>query len=115
MQPSPVPRYCGAYPCGQTVTVGTYCPAHQQHKRRHYTGTPYVNYGRRWRRFRTLFLAAHPYCVDCGSATDLQVDHEIPHEGDSDAFWDVTNWTTRCLPCHSRKTAREQTGGGGSR
>jgi 5-methylcytosine-specific restriction protein A len=109
--PQAVPRYCAHYPCGNTVTTGRYCPEHagpaRQNERRHYTGTPGINYGRPWRRLRLRYLAEHPYCVDCGAVLDLEVDHQIPHEGDPELFWDEANWRTRCKPCHSRKTAGE--------
>jgi len=105
------PTYCRAYPCGEKVTEGSYCAQHRQaarqQERRHYTGTPGLNYGRPWRRHRARYLAAHPYCVDCGGVLDLEVDHQVPHEGDAVLFWDESNWRTRCKRCHSTKTARE--------
>jgi 5-methylcytosine-specific restriction protein A len=69
--------------------------------------TPGVNYGRRWGKARLRFLAANPSCIDCGAVLELEVDHEVPHKGDADLFWDESNWRTRCKTCHSRKTARE--------
>jgi 5-methylcytosine-specific restriction protein A len=97
------------------LTSGAYCEEHQpearRHERRHYTGIPGVNYGRRWGRERKRYLADHPWCVDCEQAgtrtlaTDL--DHIVPHEGDYELFWDERNWQGLCEVHHGAKTARE--------
>jgi 5-methylcytosine-specific restriction protein A len=109
--PKRLPHYCEHYPCPNTVSEGPYCAEHQaparHYQRRHYSTTPGVNYGRKWGMARLRFLAEHPYCVDCGSAIHLEVDHDTPHEGDAELFWDQSNWRTRCKPCHSAKTQRE--------
>jgi 5-methylcytosine-specific restriction protein A len=107
-------RVCAEPNCPNIVERGR-CTEHQQAKRyqerRFYSGIRGVNYGRRWRRARDSFLAEHPFCVDCKAlATD--VDHETPHRGDYERFWDETNWRSRCHSCHSAKTARETTWGG---
>ncbi len=63
----------------------------------------------RWSQARRNFLSQNPRCVDCGrlfDLTDLDLDHEIPHRGNYELFWDVNNWRTRCHSCHSKKTAR---------
>lgn len=90
------------------------CPAHarpvRQHERRYYSGISGLNYGRRWRRLRPLAWSRHPYCADCGvllQLRDAEIDHVVPHRGDPELFWDETNLTARCKPCHSRKTAIE--------
>ena len=110
--PQRVPRYCASFPCPNTVTEGAYCPEHRigarRHARRHYSGTPGINYGRPWRRARLRFLAAHPECVDCGSVMDLEVDHIVPHEGDAERFWDEANWAVRCSSCHAAKSMRDR-------
>ena len=97
------------------LTAGAYCQDHQpaarRHERRHYTGIPGVNYGRRWQAARARYLAEQPWCVTCAAvgvrtlATDL--DHIVPHEGDHDLFWDETNWQGLCEAHHGAKTARE--------
>jgi 5-methylcytosine-specific restriction protein A len=95
------------------------CAEHQQVRRlvvrRHYTGIPGVNYGRKWQREAKRFKAMHPWCVLCPpSRRSLAtvVDHVIPHRGDYDLFWDESNWAPACAPCHSAKTAREVGWGG---
>lgn len=63
----------------------------------------------RFRRSRELYLLQHPHCVDCGKLfgiDQLDLDHEIPHRGDYDLFWDVGNWRSRCHVCHGRKTGK---------
>lgn len=99
--------------CPTLVSSGR-CPQHQQpiraQERRRYTGTPGVNYGRRWRKARARYLGEHPFCVQC-PPSDLslatQLDHVIPHDGDYAKFWDETNWQGLCATHHSAKTARE--------
>jgi 5-methylcytosine-specific restriction protein A len=67
-------------------------------------------YGRRWRRFRLVWLSEHPWCVDCEregkltAATD--VDHIEPLQ-EGDEVCDETNVQSLCRSHHSRKTARE--------
>lgn len=113
-------RYCLQPGCSVKVESGR-CPLHEapkrQHERRHYTGTRGVNYGRRWQRARTEFLAKHPFCVDCQAEGNLfglaeELDHERPHKGSYDLFWDPANWTPRCKRHHSEKTSREVRFGG---
>ena len=58
-------RYCAMPSCPAKVEPpATHCDQHQQltrqHERRHHTGVLGVNYGRRWRRARLLFLGMNP-------------------------------------------------------
>lgn len=39
-----------------------------------------------------------------------EVDHIVAHKGDMGLFWDQANWQALCKPCHSRKTATEDSG-----
>lgn len=68
-------------------------------------------YGSRWRRARAAFLAQHPLCAACRVrgrvVAATVVDHVTPHRGDQRLFWDESNWTPACKPCHDAKTARE--------
>ncbi len=65
-------------------------------------------YDSRWRSARLLFLNDHPLCNHC-QANDIikpadVVDHIIPHRGNSEMFWDQSNWQSLCYPCHDTKT-----------
>lgn len=107
-------RVCSFAGCAERVPKGR-CAAHQRQQRalerRHYAGTPGVNYGRKWRKARERYIAEHPLCVDCitdGKVTPTDViDHIQPHEGNAALFWDETNWQSLCFAHHSIKTARE--------
>lgn len=66
-------------------------------------------YGRRWEKFRLVFLAAHPLCEFClpaGRVTPATVvDHDLPHEGDTEAFW-ATTFTALCKRHHDSTKQR---------
>ncbi|MCV2877597.1 HNH endonuclease [Sedimentimonas flavescens] len=54
-------------------------------------------------------------CARCGriesNTSALVADHKIPHRGDVDLFWSVSNLQCLCKPCHDRfKQAEERTG-----
>ncbi len=65
-------------------------------------------YTARWQRASKLHLVANPVCEHCtaaGLATPATcVDHRDPHRGDQRKFWDETNWSSLCKPCHDKKT-----------
>ncbi|WP_415405336.1 HNH endonuclease [Tateyamaria sp. SN3-11] len=42
----------------------------------------------------------HTHC-GCGQRATL-VDHITPHKGDTNLFWDRTNWQPLCITCHSK-------------
>lgn len=93
------------------LTDGQYCPAHQKVadkrrriRRKEQGGDLYSS--RRWRRFRKMFLAAHPICSTpgCGQPA-TEVDHIIPLS--KDGTNDESNFQSKCKSCHSRKTAKE--------
>lgn len=73
-------------------------------------------YGSAWRAAAEAFLEVNPFCVDRSAKGCLvfatEVDHEKPHKGDHELFWDRSNWRPRCKPCHSRKTATRDGGFG---
>ena len=68
-------------------------------------------YGTKWRKLRDWFIRHHPLCAEClrqGRTTaGAEVDHITPHKGDQALFWSKANLQTLCKPCHSRKTATE--------
>lgn len=63
-------------------------------------------YDRTWEKFRAGFLAEHPLCEYCQADGRVEptavVDHDIPHRGDPDLFWDNT-FTGLCRTHHSEK------------
>ena len=73
-------------------------------------------YSNRWLKASATYLAQHPLCVECLkqgiTKPATEVDHIIPHKGNSQLFWDTNNWQSLCHECHSRKTVREDGGFG---
>jgi 5-methylcytosine-specific restriction enzyme A len=71
-------------------------------------------YGYAWAQARKLYLLHNPKCINyeqCRAAARV-VDHDPPHRGDHDAFWDVRTWQPMCKACHDRKTVLQDGGFG---
>lgn len=73
----------------------------------------------RWRKARASFLKRHPLCAEHEAKGQIVsatvVDHKIPHKGDEQLFWDEDNWQGLCVPCHNRKTAKQDGGFGNAK
>ncbi len=73
-------------------------------------------YGRRWQRLRLKFLRANPLGEDCArqgkTTAATEVDHKAPHNGEPKLLYDWDNLSSKCKPCHSRKTAKQDGGFG---
>jgi 5-methylcytosine-specific restriction protein A len=73
-------------------------------------------YGARWRKARMYFLTIHPLCVDCEKESVVKsatvVDHIIPHKGNQELFWQMSNWQSLCKQHHDIKTATQDGGFG---
>ena len=72
-------------------------------------------YSYRWQRARIGWLRKHPLCAECehhGRVTQATVvDHIQAHHGDTELFWDRTNWQSLCKHCHdSHKQRFEKSG-----
>jgi 5-methylcytosine-specific restriction protein A len=67
-------------------------------------------YGYAWQKLRLQVLSNQPLCVECerqGIVTvAVDVDHIVPHRGDSELLMDRDNLQPLCKRCHGRKTAR---------
>lgn len=106
-----VNRIC---PCGYSVPKASKCKCQQQRavdnqKRNDLErGTPAQRgYDKDWYRLRWSFLQEHPACCVCG-AKATHVDHiqsirQAPH-----LRLEPSNLRSMCAPCHSRRTARDQ-------
>lgn len=71
-------------------------------------------YGARWVKARNHWLMVNPLCVFCSHKGIVRaasvVDHIVPHRGDYDRFWDMSNWQSLCRGCHDLKTRDEIAG-----
>jgi hypothetical protein len=77
-------------------------------------------YQRQWCANRRAEWMAGKSCADCGSTTDLEVDHVDPSQKVSHRVWswsrarrdaELAKCVVRCQPCHQRKTTRGQENG----
>ena len=98
--------------CRNLVRAGeSYCDAHKKahandFARAHPEYFKLYN-NKRWRRYRQMFLAGHPLCVECGHEATV-VDHIKDHKGDYDTFWEPSNHAAMCAYCHNQKTGKSR-------
>lgn len=120
MRGKSVCRHAG---CSILLAAPGYCEPHaklyHQQIDRHRGSANSRGYNRRWQKARLTFLQNNPLCVHCEREGFIvqatEVDHIIPHRGDTKLFWDSKhNWQSLCKTHHSRKTATEDGGFGRS-
>ena len=119
--PTRPPHNCEHPACSRLAMSGRTCSQHKKERKQikeRARVNPYRSmYSRRWRRARKQFLLINSLCVHCLQENKItpatEVDHIIDHKGDPELFWDINNWQGLCKPCHSRKTAKENSLGGG--
>lgn len=70
-------------------------------------------YDAEWSKVRFRHLHHHPDCVVCG-AKATHVDHIKSVRERPDLRLDPNNLRSMCGPCHSRRTARDQSPGWGA-
>lgn len=116
--PSSSRKPCAYHGCPHRVPAGVrYCPEHARDQIRAKTeayddrrGTVTERgYGHAHRKRRAVWLAQHPWCVECerrGRLTPATVlDHIKPKsKGGAD---DESNYQSLCEPCHNRKRQAE--------
>lgn len=102
------PKPCSAPGCSK-LAHGRFCEDHKGMADRHRGSSYQRGYDSKWRAYRKRFLSIHPLCEECGRLATV-VDHIVPHKGNEDLFWDVTNHQALCETCHNRKTATHDMG-----
>lgn len=111
-------RPCSHQGCS-ALTKERYCNEHKIKAIKSMPSRQYgYLYGSRWRKYRAHYLMTHPLCVcaDCKQSeiplpADV-VDHIVPHKGDINLFWDISNHQPMAKRCHDKKTAKEDGGFG---
>lgn len=108
---------CTWFGCS-ALTDGGRCDLHRKQAEQQRGSARQRGYDSKWEKAREGFLHKHPVCRHCQEGTPsiftpaTVVDHIVPHRGDKDLFWLRSNWQPLCKPCHDRKTATEDGGGG---
>ena len=103
-------RPCRQPGCPNLCKEGTYCEIHRKDNTPEDLrgGATQRGYNSRWQKARKAYLRSHPLCKKClseGRYTPATVvDHIIPHRGNQQLFWDMTNWQPLCKACHDKKT-----------
>jgi 5-methylcytosine-specific restriction protein A len=109
MPTSPL-RLCRRPGCPALVSRG-YCAAHKPAERSDQAKVWHKMYGARWQKYRLVFLAEHPLCVDPYKEHGKRpvvatvIDHIRAHRGDYGLFWLGSNHRSLCASCHSTLTA----------
>ena len=66
---------------------------------------------KRWKDARLVQLRKEPLCRMCRAQNKFvpanEVDHHVPALDNPVLFWDTSNYTSLCKPCHSTKTYYE--------
>lgn len=70
-----------------------------------------LGYGRLWQRIRAAVLAMHPMCLLCMANGVRTVATEVDHIDGNSSNNSNANLRPLCCPCHSRRTASEQSFG----
>ena len=94
---------------------GMYCAAHKKVAFDDRLSASERGYGYEWQLASKRFLRAQPWCVcdECRAGKALRantVDHIIPHRGNQELFWKVSNWQPMNKMCHDRKTVAQDGG-----
>lgn len=91
-------------------TDGRYCEEHISLHPEVTRSAAKRGYDSKWRKESKVYLREHPLCEICkrnGKYVQATVvDHVKSHRGDSNLFWDKSNWQSLCKPCHDKKTGR---------
>jgi 5-methylcytosine-specific restriction protein A len=103
-----------AHPGCPNLTNGRYCEKHAKEEARRYNRhgrDPLTNkrYGRKWKKVRAAFLAAHPLCETCvaeGRLTPATLVHHRRKVTDGGTS-EEENLQALCAECHSRLHAEQ--------
>jgi 5-methylcytosine-specific restriction protein A len=88
----------------------------ESERRRNSTNARKLYQTKAWATLRGLVLFERPHCstVGCRKRATV-VDHIVPHDGDAERFFSLTNLQPLCKQCHDRKTAKHDGGFGRER
>jgi 5-methylcytosine-specific restriction enzyme A len=109
------PHPCSRAGCGR-LTTDRYCDGCKASvERQRLVDTPWRKWYHKpeWKRKTKRFLAERSFCecAECkAKGWKLRatiVHHLTPHRGNSDLFWDESNWSPRTKAHHDRATAHE--------
>ena len=87
------------------LTPKSRCPRHEAEYEAKRGTAAQRGYGAKHQAWRVKVLQNNRSCAHCGAHATV-ADHIVPLS--EDGSWDVSNGQGLCIPCHNRKTRKEQ-------
>lgn len=113
----PVKKICRHVGCNRFRTDNSsYCIKHQSEESNvnaysfmssHEWKTLYQT--KEWKAISNDVLTNQPICQYCHQAKSTEVHHMIPHRGNEEVFFDISNLVALCHDCHTKQTIKEMT------
>jgi 5-methylcytosine-specific restriction endonuclease McrA len=98
-------RLCPACGCHLPYPGRGKCRDCQREYERKRGKTRVRGYDAEHKRLSKLAIAAHPFCVDCGTTEDLVGDHIVPRSQGGQNI--LSNYAVRCRSCNTARRNRE--------
>ena len=100
---------CRVASCPAPTVRGAYCREHSPERQRPSAARRGYSSASGWPEIRLAWLSLHPWCEEKGCrALATDVHHKVRLQ--DGGTHDDDNLESRCKPCHSRETAREDAG-----
>jgi 5-methylcytosine-specific restriction protein A len=107
LSPKRPPRACRHPGCWELAwNPSGFCTDHRSDPEKAKDWWTKLYNNRKWKARSKRFRYKHPDCKECGGPAEV-VDHVVPHRGDLELFWDMSNWQSLCKKCHGKKSDSE--------
>ena len=106
--PSLPMHFCNKAGCNK-LTRNRFCEEHAAKERKEYDDTRATpaerGYDSQWKKFRKIYVAAHPLCAMCearGKLTRTEIVHHIVPLEENGSKYDEDNLISICFNCHEK-------------